>query len=124
MRVIQFSYGMNTVRVACRRLKILRASKTLARDAEYQVYWATGLQEFVRQSGGLIVYAALDRKPMKLMQSFGGADAFPLTYDNTSECALQTLKPRNVLNRYFHEGRVGVIDATADERTGNVHGAV
>ena len=59
---------------------------------------------------------------MKLLQSLGDADAFPLTYDNTSERALQTLKPRNVLNRDAHDGRVGVIEATADER--NVLGAV
>ena len=29
----------------------------------------TGLQEFARQSGDLIVYEPLDRKPMKLLQS-------------------------------------------------------
>ena len=61
---------------------------------------------------------------MKLLQSFGDADASPLTYDNTSEHALQTLKPRNVLNQDPHEGRVDVIEATADERTGNVFEAV
>ena len=61
---------------------------------------------------------------MKLLQSLGDADASPLTCDNTSEHALQTLKPRNVLNRDPHEGRFGVIEATADERTGNVLGAV
>ena len=37
---------------------------------------------------------------------------------------MQTLKPRNVLNRDPHEGRVGVIEAIADERTGNVLEAV
>ena len=36
----------------------------------------------------------------------------------------QTLKLRNVLNRDPHEGRVGVIKATAEERTDNVLGAV
>ena len=62
---------------------------------------------------------------MKLLQSLIDADASPLTCDNTSEHALQTLKPRNVLNRDSHEGRVGVIEATKlDERTGNVLGAV
>ena len=60
---------------------------------------------------------------MKLQQSLGDADASPLTCDNASEHALQTLKPRNVLNRDPHEGRVGVIETTADERTGNVLGA-
>ena len=39
------------------------------------ICWFTGLQEFVCQSGDLIVYAPLDRKPMKLLQSFGDADA-------------------------------------------------
>ena len=81
-------------------------------------------QEFVRQSGGLIIYAPLDRMPMKLLQSLGDADSSPLTCDNMSERALQTLKPRNVLYRYHHEGRVGVIEARADERTGNVLEAV
>ena len=61
---------------------------------------------------------------MKLLQSLKDADASPLTCDNTSERALQTLKPRNVLNRDQNECRVGIIEATADERTGNVHGAV
>ena len=61
---------------------------------------------------------------MKLLQSLGDADASPLTWDNTSERALQTLKPRNVLNRDPHEGRVGIIEVTADERTGNVLEAV
>ena len=61
---------------------------------------------------------------MKLLQSLGDADASPLTCNNTSERALQTLKPKNVLNLDPHEGRVGVIEATADERTGNVLGAV
>ena len=75
---------------------------------------------FVRQSGNLIFYAPLDRKPMKLLQSLGDADASPFTCDNTSERALHTLKPRNILNRDPHEGRVGVIEATADERIGNV----
>ena len=37
---------------------------------------------------------------------------------------MQTLKPRNVHNRDPREGGVGVIEATADERTGNVLGAV
>ena len=36
---------------------------------------------------------------MKLLQSPGDTDASPLTCDNTSERALQTLKPRNVVNR-------------------------
>ena len=54
---------------------------------------------------------------MKLLQSLGVADASPLTCDNASERALQTLKPRNVLNRDPHEGRFGVIEVTADERT-------
>ena len=80
----------------------------------------TGLQEFIRQSGDLIVNALLDRKPMKLLQSLGDADACPLTCDNTSERALQTLKLRNVLNRDSYEGRVGLIDETADERTANI----
>ena len=61
---------------------------------------------------------------MKLLQSLGDADASPLTCYNASERALQTLKSRHVLNRDPHEGRVGVIEATADERTGNVLGAV
>ena len=61
---------------------------------------------------------------MMLLQSLGDAAASPLTCDNTSERALQTLKPRNVLNRDPHEGRVGVMGATADERTGNVLEAV
>ena len=61
---------------------------------------------------------------MKILQSLGDADASPLTCDNASERALQTWKPRNVLNRDPLEGRVGVIEATADERTGNVLGAV
>ena len=61
---------------------------------------------------------------MKFLQSLGDADAFPLTCDNASERALQTLKPRNVLNRDPREGRVGVIEATANERTGDVLGAV
>ena len=72
----------------------------------------------------IVVYAPLDRKPMKLLQSLGDADASPLTCDNMSERALQMLKPSNVLNRDPHEGRVGVIEATADERTGNALGAV
>ena len=61
---------------------------------------------------------------MKLLQSLGDADASPLTCDNTSECALQTLKSRNVLNRDSREGPVGVIEATADEGTRNVLEAV
>ena len=36
---------------------------------------------------------------MKLLQSLEDADASPLTCDNMSERALQTLKTRNVLNR-------------------------
>ena len=71
-----------------------------------------------------LVYAPLDRKPMKLLHSLGDAVASPLTCDNASERALQTLRPGNVLNRDLHEDRVGVIEATADERTGNVLGAV
>ena len=47
-----------------------------------------------------------------------------MTCDNAGERALQTLKPRNVLNRDPHEGRVGVIEATANKRTGNVPEAV
>ena len=47
-----------------------------------------------------------------------------LTCDNASERVLQTLKPRNFLNRDPHEGRVGVIEVAADERTGNVLEAV
>ena len=58
------------------------------------------------------------------MQSLGDADASQLTSDNTSERALQTLKPRNVLNQDRHEGRVGVMEATSDARTDNVLGAV
>ena len=54
---------------------------------------------------------------MKLLQSLGDVNESPLTFDNTSERALQTLKPRNVLNRDPHEDGVG-------ERTGNVLGAV
>ena len=61
---------------------------------------------------------------MKLLQSLGDADVSLLTCDNASERALQTLKPRNVLNRDPHEGRVGVIEVTANERTGNILGAV
>ena len=98
--------------------------KNLARDTGSQIRWFTGLQEFLCQSGDVIVYAPLDRKPMKLLQSLGDADASPLTCDNASERALQTLKPINVLNRNPHEGRVGVIEMTADERTGNVLGEV
>ena len=65
------------------------------------------------------------RKPMKIMQkSLGGADASLLTCDNTSERTLQTLKPINVLNRDTHEGRVRIIEVTADVRTGNVLDAV
>ena len=75
-------------------------------------------------NGDLIVSVPLDRKPMKLLQSLEDADASPLTYDNVSARALQTLKTRNVLNRDPHEDRVGIIEATADERTGNVLGAV
>ena len=33
--------------------------------------WFTRLQEFVSQSGDLIVYAPRDRKPMKLMKILG-----------------------------------------------------
>ena len=47
----------------------------------------------------LIVYVPLDRKPMKFLQSLGDSDASPLTCDNASERTLQTLKPRDVLNR-------------------------
>ena len=100
-------------------------SKNLARHTGSQICWFTGLQEFVCQSGDLIVYAPLDRKPMKFLQSLGNADASSLTYyDNTSERALQMLKLRNVRIREPHEVRVGVIKVTADERTGNVLGAV
>ena len=99
-------------------------SKNLARDAGSQVRWFTGLQEFVCQSGDLIVYAPLDRKSMKLLQSLGDADASPLTCDNTSKRALQTLNPRNILNQDPREGQIGVIEVTADKRTGNVQGAV
>ena len=99
-------------------------SKNLAHDTGSHICWFTRLQEFVRQSDNLIVSAPLDKKSMKLMQSLGDTDASPLTCDNTSERALQTLEPRNVLNRDPLEGRVGVIEATADERTGNVLGAV
>ena len=66
--------------------------------------WFTRLQEFVSQSGDLIVYAPLDRKPMKLMTILGDTDAYPLTCDNTKKRALQTLKPRNVVNGDLHEG--------------------
>ena len=41
---------------------------------------------------------------MKLLQTHGDADASPLTCDNTSERAWQTLKPRNVLNRDLSRG--------------------
>ena len=88
-----------------------------------QICWITGLQEFQRQSCDLNVYAPLDRKPMKLLQSLGDADASPLTCDNICERALQTLKPRNVLNQ-DPQGWVGLIEATADKRTGNVLGVV
>ena len=71
-------------------------------------------QEFVRQSGDLIVYAPIDRKRIKLLRSLGDADATPLTCDNTSERGLQTLKSRNVLNRYTHDGRVGVFEPTRE----------
>ena len=95
---------MNTVRVACRRLKILAHVEKSCSCCGISgtVCWFTGLQEFVCQSGDLIVYAPLDRKPMKLLQSLGDADASPLTCDNTRERALQTLKPRNVLNGDSH----------------------
>ena len=119
---------MNMVRVACHLLKILahveKYCSTYAHDMGSQIRWFTGLQEFVCKSGHLIVYMPLDRKPMKLLQSLGDADASPLTRDNTSKRALQTLKPRNVHNRDPHKGRVSVIEARADERTGNVLGAV
>ena len=115
---------MNTVQVAYRRLKILAHVENLAHATGSQICWFTELHEFVRQSGDLIVYAPLDKKPMKLLQSLGDADASTLTCDSTSERALQTLKFRNVLNRDPHEGRVDLIEATADERTGNVLGAV
>ena len=88
-----------------------------------QICWFNGLQEFVHQSGDLIVYAPLGRKPMKLLQSLGDADASLLSCDNTRKRALQTLKPTNVLNR-DPEGRVGVIEAAADQRTGIVLEAV
>ena len=71
-----------------------------------------------------LLYAPLDRKSMKLLQILGDSDASPLTCDNTSERALHTLKQRKVLNRDPYGGRVGVIEATADERTGNVLGTV
>ena len=80
--------------------------------------WFTRLHEFVSQSGNLIVYAPLDKKPMQRLQSLGNADASSLTCHNTSERALQTLKQRNVRNR------VGIIETTANERTGNVLGTV
>ena len=63
--------------------------------------WFTRLQEFVSQSGDHIVYAPLDRKPMKLMTIIGDTDAYPLTCCNTRKRALQTL---NVLNGDPHEG--------------------
>ena len=44
------------------------AQKNLARDAGSQVCWFNGLQVFIHQSGDLIVYTPLDRKPMKLLQ--------------------------------------------------------
>ena len=98
-RVLQFSNGMNTVRVACRRLTMLaHVEISCSWCGISSMLWFTGLHEFVHQSGDLIVYAPLDRKPMKLLQSLGDANASPLTCDNTSERALQTLKPRNVLN--------------------------
>ena len=98
-------------------------SQNIARDTGSQLRWFTGLQKFVRQTGDLIVYAPLDRKPMKLLKSLGYADALQLTCNNTSELALQTLKPINVLKQDPLEGRFVVIEATADERTGNVLGA-
>ena len=61
---------------------------------------------------------------MKLMHILGDTETSQLTCDNASERALQTLKPKNVLNRYPDGSRVGVIEATADKRTGNVLGAV
>ena len=69
----------------------------------------------MRQSGNPIVYAPLDRKPMKLLQSLADADASQLKCDNKSERSLQTLKSGNVLNRDPHGGRVGVIEATRRE---------
>ena len=48
----------------------------------------------------------------------------PRSCDKISDRALQTSKPINILNRDPHQGRVGVIEATADERTANVLGAV
>ena len=53
---------------------------------------------------------------MKLLHSLGDAGTFSLICDNASERALQTLKPRNVLNRDPHEGRVGVIEAATREQ--------
>ena len=100
-------------------------SKHLARNARSQIGLFTRLQVFVRhQSDDLIACMPLDRKPMKLLQRLAYANASPLTCDNTSKRPVQTLKPRNVFNRDPHEGRVGVIEATADEKTGNVLEAV
>ena len=98
--------------------------QNLARNTESQIHWFTSLQEFVLQSGDLIVHASLDRKPIKLLQSHGDADASSLACEIASEGALQTLKSKDVLNRDHHESRVGIIEATGDERTGNVLGAV
>ena len=100
-----------------------RTSKNLARDTGSQIRWFTELHQFVRQSGDLVVYVSLDRRPMKLMQSLGDAHVPPLARDK-SECSLQTLKPRNALNPRFTRGSVGVIETTADDRTGNVLGTV
>ena len=90
----------------------------------YLVGWLTELQQFACQSGDLIVYAPLDRKPMKLLQILEDANASPLICDNASERGLQTLKPKNVLNRDPDEGRVGVIASRADKGTCNVLRAV
>ena len=88
---------MNRVRVACRRMKILAHVEKSCSSCGFS-------DMLVPQTPGVCTskwrpYALLNRKPMKLLQSLADADASPLTGDNASERALQTLKPRNVLNR-------------------------
>ena len=91
-------------------LIVRRKFFSVIRDLRY-----VGLPDSRSQTGDLIVYAPLDWKPVKLLQSLGDADASPLTCDNASERGLQTLKPRNVLIEIPHEGRIVVFQATADE---------
>ena len=96
---------MNTVRVARHRLKsedlsARRKILHMIRDLRY-----LGSPDFRS------LYVKVASKI--LLQSFGDADASPSTCDNRSDRALQTFKPRNVLNRDPSEGRLDVIEATS-----------